>query len=105
MLLSNRYADALRMAFDVHREQTRKGSGIPYVAHVLGVSSLVLEYGGDEDCAIAALLHDAVEDQGGAAMLERINVFGSRVAAIVVACSDSMGEPKPPWRALPHPNP
>lgn len=86
------------MAFDLHREQTRKGSGAPYVAHVLGVSSLVLEYGGDEDCAIAALLHDAVEDQGGAAALEQIGVFGSRVTAIVVACSDSMGEPKPPWR-------
>lgn len=98
-MLSDKYRDALAFAFDLHREQERKGSHVPYVAHVIGVSSLVLEYGGDEQEAIAGLLHDAVEDQGGASTLETIRVrFGERVADIVAGCSDSMGEPKPPWR-------
>jgi len=98
-MLTARYRDALALAFELHQHQARKGSGVPYVAHVLGVSSLVLEHGGDEDEAIAALLHDAVEDQGGAATLARIaDAFGARVAEIVRGCSDSMGEPKPPWR-------
>ena len=98
-MLTDRYRDALGFAFDLHRSQSRKASGVPYVAHVIGVSSLVMEYGGDEDEAIAGLLHDAVEDQGGAPMLETIRGrFGNRVADIVAGCSDSMGEPKPPWR-------
>ncbi len=98
-MLTERYRDALALTFELHQRQERKGSGVPYVAHVLGVSSLVLEHGGDEDEAIAALLHDAVEDQGGAATLARIAAgFGARVADIVRGCSDSMGEPKPPWR-------
>jgi (p)ppGpp synthase/HD superfamily hydrolase len=97
--LSDRYRTALIFAFDLHRTQERKGSGVPYVAHVLGVSSLVLEYGGDEDAAIAALLHDAVEDQGGLSMLRQIEqAFGSKVAEIVLACTDSHESPKPPWR-------
>lgn len=98
-MLSSRYREALTFAFDLHRAQERKSSKVPYVAHILGVSSLVMEYGGDEDEAIAGLLHDAVEDQGGRATLEAIRArFGERVADIVAGCSDSMGEPKPPWR-------
>jgi (p)ppGpp synthase/HD superfamily hydrolase len=100
MKLSDRYAVALEFAFRLHRSQERKGSGVPYVAHLLGVSSLALEYGADEDEAIAALLHDAVEDQGGLAVLERIRTsFGERVADTVLGCSDWPGEgSKPPWR-------
>jgi (p)ppGpp synthase/HD superfamily hydrolase len=76
----------------------RQGS-IPYVAHLLAVSSLVMENGGDEDAAIAALLHDAVEDQGGRRVLEEIRLrFGERVARIVDGCTDAYGIPKPPWR-------
>jgi (p)ppGpp synthase/HD superfamily hydrolase len=98
MQLSDRYRDALVFAFDLHRAQERKGSGVPYVAHILGVSSLVLEYGGDEESAIAGLLHDAVEDQGGLSVLARIEErFGAKVAAIVLACTDSHEVPKPPW--------
>jgi GTP pyrophosphokinase len=99
MRLSDRYAEALRYSFDLHREQTRKGSGIPYFAHLIGVSSLVLEHGGDEDAAIAALLHDAAEDQGGRAILAEIEArFGAMVSAIVEACSDSLETPKPAWQ-------
>lgn len=99
MRLSTRFADALRFAFDLHGGQYRKGTGIPYVSHPLAVASLVLEHGGDEDCAIAALLHDAVEDCGGAPVLETIRArFGDRVAAIVDGCTDAYEVPKPPWR-------
>jgi GTP pyrophosphokinase len=99
MLLTDRFRAALNLTFDLHRTQERKGSGVPYVAHVLGVASLVMEHGGDEDSAIAALLHDAVEDQGGLSVLAQIESdFGKKVAAIVLACSDSVSEPKPPWR-------
>jgi len=69
--LSARFDQALVFAADLHRDQVRKGTPVPYMAHLLGVASLVLEDGGDEDEAIAALLHDAVEDQGGAPTLER----------------------------------
>lgn len=99
MILSDRYRRALEFAFELHRHQSRKGSGVPYVAHVLGVSSLVLECGGDEDLAIAALLHDAVEDQGGVVVGEQIReLFGDRVANVVLACSDSWGADRSPWR-------
>lgn len=98
--LSNRFGAALQFAESCHRQQTRKGSGVPYVAHLLAVTALVLEHGGDEDQAIAALLHDAVEDQGGLEMADRIRLrFGERVAAIVLACTDCVVTPKPPWRA------
>jgi (p)ppGpp synthase/HD superfamily hydrolase len=91
---SDRFGRALRFARSLHRDQRRKGTTIPYVAHLLAVAALVLEHGGDEDEAIAALLHDAVEDQGGAATRERIRRrFGARVARIVDGCSD--GEPGP----------
>jgi (p)ppGpp synthase/HD superfamily hydrolase len=98
--LGERFERALRFAAETHRPQRRKGSGIPYVGHLLGVCSLVIEDGGDEDEAIAALLHDAPEDQGGAAMLETIRAeFGVKVAEIVEACSDTLEEKKPKWRA------
>jgi (p)ppGpp synthase/HD superfamily hydrolase len=97
--LTSRFEDALRFASEVHRTQTRKGGGIPYIAHLLAVTALVLENGGDEDTAIAALLHDTVEDQGGLPMLERVrSTFGPRVAAIVMEVSDNEGDPKPPWK-------
>ncbi len=97
--LGERFARALQLAFELHREQTRKGSAIPYFGHLLGVTSIVIETGGSEDEAIAALLHDAAEDQGGFATLERIrDEFGGPVAKIVEECSDSFGDPKPPWR-------
>jgi GTP pyrophosphokinase len=99
-MLSERFATALTLAASLHRAQRRKGTTIPYIAHLLAVAGLVLEHGGDEDEAIAGLLHDAVEDQGGAATLAEIERrFGSRVAAIVVGCSDTDTTPKPPWRA------
>ncbi len=97
--LGPRYRDALRFAAHLHRRQFRKGPRIPYVAHLIGVSSLVLEDGGDEDEAIAALLHDAVEDQGGSRTLAAIRKrYGARVASIVEGCTDSDRTPKPPWR-------
>ena len=98
-MLSERFDDALTYASSAHRTQVRKGSNIPYVSHLLGVASLALEIGADEDQAIAALLHDAVEDQGGRPRLEDIQTrFGERVAAIVADCTDSWEEPKPEWR-------
>ncbi len=99
MALSKRFDDALVLASELHREQTRKGSNVPYISHLLGVASLVIEHGGDEDEAIAALLHDAVEDQGGLPTLERIReMFGEGVAEIVAGCTDAVTEPKPAWR-------
>ncbi|HMK28965.1 MAG TPA: HD domain-containing protein [Terriglobales bacterium] len=96
---SERFGAALAYAADLHRLQTRKGkANIPYVGHLLGVASLVIEAGGDEEMAIAALLHDAVEDQGGRPRLEEIrDRFGARVAHIVEGCTDSDQTPKPPW--------
>jgi (p)ppGpp synthase/HD superfamily hydrolase len=99
MPLSERFDDALGYASRLHRTQTRKGSGIPYVSHLLAVCSLVIEHGGSEDQAIAALLHDAAEDQGGEATLNEIRArFGAAVADIVADCTDSWTEPKPTWR-------
>jgi tetratricopeptide (TPR) repeat protein len=97
--LGARFDDALAFTARVHRTQRRKGGEIPYVGHLLGVCSLVIEDGGTEDEAIAALLHDAVEDQGGDAMLEQIRErYGPLVADIVLACSDTTEMAKPPWR-------
>lgn len=99
--LGPRFSTALSYAAELHGSQLRKGTLIPYVAHLLAVAATVIEYGGDEDQAIAALLHDAVEDQGGREQLERIrHRFGERVAAIVEACTDSFeqGEHKEEWR-------
>lgn len=99
-MLTERFERALVYAADLHREQRRKGSGVPYVAHLLAVCALTLEYGGDEDEAIAALLHDAIEDQGGAvARAGILRQFGERVTEIVEGCTDTDESPKPPWRA------
>lgn len=98
-MLTHRYDDALGYAARLHRDQRRKGSGIPYISHLLSVSALVLEYGGDEDQAIGGLLHDAVEDQGGQKTAREIDsLFGSRVVQIVQDCSDSDGDTKAPWK-------
>lgn len=97
--LGARFERALVYASRLHAKQTKKGSGRPYVGHLLGVSALVIAHGGDEDEAVAALLHDAVEDQGGLPTLGAIRrKFGRRVAAIVEGCSDSFTKPKPPWK-------
>jgi len=102
--LTDRFDRALLYATHVHGGQVRKGTSTPYVAHLLAVAATVLEYGGDEDLAIAALLHDSVEDQGGKARLDDVrNRFGEGVARIVEACSDSLadmgkGERKADWR-------
>jgi (p)ppGpp synthase/HD superfamily hydrolase len=99
--LSTRFDHALLFAAQVHRYQDRKKTGIPYISHLLGVASVVLDYGGDEDMGIAALLHDAAEDHGGKSMLRLIEqMFGPRVANIVDGCTDSYGEEgkkKPKW--------
>jgi (p)ppGpp synthase/HD superfamily hydrolase len=97
--LSPRLYEAFSYAAHLHRNQKRKGTTIPYVAHLMSVAALVLEEGGDEDEAIAGLLHDAVEDQGGRPTLEAIrDRFGERVASIVESCSDAETIPKPPWQ-------
>jgi (p)ppGpp synthase/HD superfamily hydrolase len=100
VVLTERFEKALLYAARLHATQVRKGSGVPYISHLMAVAALALEYGGGEDEAIAALLHDAVEDQGGeptrAEILQR---FGPRVTAIVDGCTDTDQSPKPPWRA------
>jgi (p)ppGpp synthase/HD superfamily hydrolase len=99
MILTSKFDQALSYAATVHREQIRKGTGIPFMAHVLGVAAIALEFGADEEETIAALLHDAVEDGGGLSRLEDIRCrFGGRVAEIVAGCTDSELIPKPPWR-------
>lgn len=99
-LLSPRFALALQFANQIHAAQVRKGIGAPYISHLMAVSALVLEYGGDEDQAIAALLHDTAEDCGGRPMLETVRVmFGQSVASIVECCTDTFEDPKPAWRA------
>ncbi len=95
----NTLAEATSLAFALHAKQRRKGTEIPYISHLMAVSALVLEHGGDEELATAALLHDAIEDCGvehEAIIHER---FGPRVAAVVRACTDADVTPKPPWRA------
>ena len=97
--LTDRFQDAFSFAFTLHANQKRKGTDIPYISHLMGVTALVLEDGGDEDQAIAAVLHDAVEDQGGLKTLEEIRQkFGHHVAEIVDGCSDTYTHPKPPWK-------
>jgi len=96
--LTPQFEDALVYAARIHALQKRKGTTIPYISHLLAVTALVLESGGDADEAIAALLHDAAEDQGGRARLEDIRRrFGDRVAEIVAGCTDTFDEPRPPW--------
>jgi len=98
-MLSSRFNDAFRYASELHAQQTRKKTDRPYIGHLIGVASIVLQYGGGEDQAIAALLHDAAEDAGGRPVLAEIRRrFGDRVASIVEGCTDTFDEPKPPWR-------
>jgi len=98
-MLTHRYDEAFLYASELHRGQVRKGTKIPYLSHLLAVSALVLKSQGDEDQAIAGLLHDAVEDQGGQATLDEIrDRFGPRVAGIVADCTDTMVVPRPSWR-------
>ena len=97
--VSLRFREALDYAAELHAEQDRKGSGVPYLAHLFGVAALAMEHGANEDEAIAALLHDAPEDQGGKATLEAIRSrFGHTVASIVDGCTDTYEQHKPPWR-------
>ncbi len=93
-----RFESALAYSCALHFGQRRKGDGAPYITHPLNVAALVGQYGGDEDQAIAALLHDSIEDCGvtRARLAAR---YGPRVADIVADCSDSTSVPKPPWRA------
>src|SRR5436305_14461081 len=94
--LGPRFLRAFLFAAEKHQGQVRKASTIPYIAHLVGVASLVLEAGGDEDLAIAALLHDVVEDCGGAPMLKEVRRrFGKRVAHVVEGCTDADTDPKP----------
>jgi (p)ppGpp synthase/HD superfamily hydrolase len=98
---TERFASAMTYAHQVHKGQRRKGTGIPYIAHVLGVTAIAIEYGATEDESIAALLHDAAEDGGGEATLAEIRAqYGDAVADIVLGCSDSLvedPEDKLPW--------
>lgn len=99
MELTERFDQAFLLASELHRTQMRKSTEIPYISHLMTVSALVLENGGTEEEAIAALLHDAVEDQGGQATLVRIRQqLGDGVADLVMALSDTDVTPKPPWR-------
>ena len=95
--LTDRFVRALAFAAERHVEQRRKGTEVPYVSHLLGTCALVLEAGGDEEEAIAGLLHDTLEDQV-ATYEEVADAFGTRVASIVRECSDTEEDPKPPWR-------
>jgi (p)ppGpp synthase/HD superfamily hydrolase len=100
---TDRFSSAMTYAYQVHHGQRRKGTGIPYIAHILGVTAIAMEYGADDDQSIAALLHDAAEDGGGEATLAEIRArFGDAVADIVLGCSDSLvedPEDKLPWQA------
>ena len=98
MKLSQKFEEALIYATRTHGEQTRKKTGIPYIAHILGVIAIALEYGANETEAIGALLHDTVEDCGGAERLRDVREkFGDEVAGIVDGCTDTYEKPKPPW--------
>jgi (p)ppGpp synthase/HD superfamily hydrolase len=97
--LTSKFVEAVQYAAEKHGTQTRKASGIPYLGHLLSVAGLVIEADGTETQAIAALLHDAAEDQGGEETLTEIREkFGADVATIVAECSDTFETPKPPWR-------
>jgi (p)ppGpp synthase/HD superfamily hydrolase len=103
-MLTERFDAALLYAHQIHRAQIRKGTAIPYIAHVIGVASIALEYGATETQAIAALLHDTLEDApralgAGAVRREIRERFGDEVLAIVEHCTDTDEQPKPPWRA------
>ena len=96
---SDRFLTAFSMAYKLHGEQLRKASQTPYLAHLMTVASMVMENGGSEDQAIAALLHDAVEDAGGIPTLDMIREeFGEYVAELVDGCTDSYTQPKEDWK-------
>jgi (p)ppGpp synthase/HD superfamily hydrolase len=98
-MLSDKFIRAVDYACRLHAEQTRKGSEKPYVAHLLGVASIVFEYGGSENEAIAGLLHDAIEDQGGDSTRKNILAeFGKEIVDVVDGCTDADTIPKPPWK-------
>ena len=98
--LTNKLDRAFGYAHEVHDGQFKKGTSVPYLGHLMGVSSIVLGDGGSEDEAMAALLHDAAEDHGGRARLDDIRSrFGDNVARIVEDCTDSWDTPKPSWLA------
>lgn len=103
-MLTDRFSLALTEAERLHRNQLRKGTSIPYISHLLAVTAQVLEHGGDEDQAIAALLHDSIEDcadhVGGAQLLrDRFReLFGPHALELIEACTDAETLPKPPWR-------
>ena len=100
MPFSRRFDDALVLAHHLHVDQTRKGTTLPYIGHLLAVTAIVIENGGTEDEAIAALLHDAIEDAGGDAIRSLLRErFGEDVLAIVEGLTDTDRTPKPPWRA------
>ena len=99
MPYGEKFEEALVYAARVHRDQKRKGSGIPYVTHLMAVAAIVGENGGTEDEVISGLLHDAPEDAGGEERLRDIRGrFGEAVAETVAGCSDTFEDPKPPWR-------
>ena len=99
MPYGRRFEEALEYAARVHRDQTRKGTRIPYVTHLLAVAAIVGENGGTENEVVAALLHDGPEDQGGEARLEDIRErFGDEVVGVVAGNTDTFEDPKPPWR-------
>lgn len=96
--LTPRLDEAFAYAHAAHASQARKGSGVPYIGHLMGVASIVIDDGGGEEETIAALLHDAAEDSGGRQRLEDIRArFGDAVAKIVADCTDAWTDPKPPW--------
>lgn len=98
MTFTGKFYEAVQYAGDLHKDQKRKGSEIPYLSHLMGVASIAMDHGADEDIAIAALLHDSVEDAGGDATGNEVRRrFGERVARIVYACTDTSESPKPPW--------
>jgi GTP pyrophosphokinase len=97
--LTDRIVEAMFAAAQIHATQGRKGTKIPYLSHLLGTCSIALEYGADEDQAIAALLHDAIEDgRPTDAARKTVMSFGDEVGRIVEGCTDSDAHPKPPWR-------
>jgi len=100
-MLTQRFAQGLELAIRAHNGQVRKGTSIPYIAHPMAVAAIALEHGADEDLAIAALLHDAVEDGGADYEHEIRERFGSRVADLVMGCTDGVPDAtgqKPPWK-------
>jgi (p)ppGpp synthase/HD superfamily hydrolase len=97
-IYSERFTNAFAYAARLHARQKRKGTNKPYIGHLMSVASIVIAYGGDEEMAIAALLHDVVEDAGGSKRLREIRKkFGKRIARIVDGCTDTDQDPKPPW--------